>query len=136
MIYHFFSNYFSNILCLFYYYPHFHKLFNNFFIVKIANNIYSRKNLFNLCNHKNFFRPIWHVIICNKVFLYFHILTWSPTLNLTSSFLFFWSKSVYVLDFISAGSILFVLWYVFLYSLTRLSNLLIYIFLDIKIIYL
>ena len=126
---------FSIILCLFYYYPLFHKRFNNLFIVKLTNSIHSRKNLFNLCNHKNFYRPTWHVIICRSV-LYFHILTWSPPLNLTSSFWFFWSKSVYVLDFISTGFILFVLWYLFLYSLTILSNLLIYIFLDIEIIYL
>ena len=42
-------------------------------------------------NHKNFFRPIWNVTICENI-LHFDALTWSSTSNLGSSLLFFFIK--------------------------------------------
>ena len=64
------------------------KCSNNFFTIKITNNICWRNNVFECYNHKNFFGPIWS-ISCSKYVWYFDILTWSPTLNLGSSLLFF-----------------------------------------------
>ena len=74
---------------------------NNFFIIKIANNICSQHSIFTFFIHKSFFRPIPFA----KMFLYFDILTWSTTLNLGSSLLFFLLKSV-TLDVTSTGFIL------------------------------
>ena len=68
--------------------------------------------------------------------LYFEILTILPILNLGSSSLTFLQELTYVLHFASTGVILIVLRYVLLYLLTILSNLLIYTFYDIDVMYL
>ena len=68
------------------------------------------------------------------MFLYFHILTISPILNLGSSTLILLLESIYVLDFTSTGFILIVLLYVLLYLLTISSYLSIYTFFDIEVI--
>ena len=50
------------------------KASNNFFVLKIINNIWSWPGVFNFFTHKNLFRSIWNRAFC-KVFLYFDILT-------------------------------------------------------------
>ena len=101
---------------------------NNFFIIKIDNNICSQHSIFTFFIHKNFFRPIPFA----KMFLYFDILTWSTTLKLESSLLFFLLKSI-TLDVTSTCFVLVVLRYVLLYLLAISSNLSIYAFLDIGV---
>ena len=87
---------------------------NNFFSIKIINNISIWHSIFNFFNHKNFFRPIWNVT--------------SPILNLGSLLLISLLESIYVFHFTSAGFILFDIWYLLLYLLTISSNLSIYKF--------
>ena len=67
-------------------------------------------------------------ILLQKLFLYFDILTISPTLNLRPSLLFSLLKSLCVFRFTPTGFILMVLWYVFLYLLARSYSLSIYTF--------
>ena len=71
-----------------------------------------------------------------KKFLYIDILTISSILNLGSWYIIYLLDSIYVLGFTSTGFILIVLWYVLLYLLTISSNLWIYTFFDIQVIYL
>ena len=107
---------------------------NNFFTLKISNNICPRNSILKLANHRNFFRPIWNLTFCKKIFLCFNILTWSPSLNLGYFSLFSLSKSMYVLDLTSGGFISIVLWYLLFYLLTISANLLIYTFFNVEVI--
>ena len=89
---------------------------------------------FNLFNHKDLFRPIWRVIFCKNVFIF-----WYSYLIANFRFrifiIFSTLKSIYMLDFISTGFILMLLWYVLLYSLTISSILSKDTFFDIEVIY-
>ena len=96
----------SKLFFIFFLQFFFVKRSNNFFTVKITNNICSRHSILNFFNHKNFFWPIWYLF--EKMSLYFDILTWFATSKLGFSLLFALLKSKYVLDFTSAGSILIV----------------------------
>ena len=69
-----------------------------------------------------------------KIFLYFDILTGSRTSNLGSSILFSLLKSIYVLNFTSAGLILIVLSYVLLYLLHASAKLSNYTFFDTEVV--
>ena len=95
IVYHFFLNhFFYPKFCLIYILLFFFvKLSDNFFTVKMTNNICPRHSIFNFFNYKNFFRPIWNVSLCKK-FFYFDILTWSSILNLGTLSLFFIPKSM------------------------------------------
>ena len=57
-----------------------------------------------------------------KLFLYFHILAWSPTWNIVSLSLTCLIELIYTLFLRSTVFILIVLWYVLLYSFTISSN--------------
>ena len=70
-----------------------------------------------------------------KMFLYFGILTWLPTLNLESFLITSLIESFYALSLTLTGFILLVLWHVLLYSSTISYNLLIYTFFDIEVMY-
>ena len=70
------------------------------------------------------------------MFLYVHILTISSILNSGSLSLIPSLKVICVTDFTSTGLILIFLWYVLLYIFPLSSNLLIYSFFDIEVIYL
>ena len=69
------------------------------------------------------------------MFLCYYILTWLPTSNLGSLYLFSRRKLKYVLDLISIDIILIVLWQVLLYLISTLFNLSIYTFFDIETMY-
>ena len=46
------------------------KCSNNFFTIKIINNICPWNCIFNFTNNKNFFRPIWHVSFSKNIFIF------------------------------------------------------------------
>ena len=50
----------------------FSKRSNNFFIFKIASNIWPRNSIFNFCNNKSFFRPIKNIVFCKNVFVFWY----------------------------------------------------------------
>ena len=92
-------------------------------------------SVFDFCVHRSFFLPIWSVSFSENVFV-FDILIWSPTLNLGSLSLLFLPESNYRLFLTSAGFIVIVLWYILLYLFPISSNLSIYTFYDIEVMYL
>ena len=47
------------------------KCSNNFFSVKIMNNICPQHSYFNFFNYKNFLRPIWGVTFSKKIFFWY-----------------------------------------------------------------
>ena len=83
-----------------------------FFFIKCPNNLFTIKVLYYICPYVH--DSIFNFFSNNNLF-WPNILTWWPTLKLGSLSLFSMSKSVYVLDFTSAGFILLVLWYLLLY---------------------
>ena len=70
-----------------------------------------------------------------KMLLYFDILTWLPSLNFGIFLLFSLLKPIYMLSFTSASFFLMVLWDMVLYLWTMSSNLSIYTFFDIEVLY-
>ena len=110
---------------------------NNFFAIRIANNICPRNNIFNFFYHKNFARSIWHVTFCKNVvvFQYFYMIT---NFKFKIFFIILFIKvNVSARLYINIYSfILIVLRYLWLYLLTISSNLSIYILLHIEVIYL
>ena len=48
----------------------FQKRSNNFIAFKITNNISPRNSIFNFCNNKDFFRPIWNIAFCKNGFTF------------------------------------------------------------------
>ena len=82
----------------------------NVFIIKVSDTVCSWKEIF-------FF------FLTTKIFINFHIITWSPVLNLGSLLLFSTSKWIYVLDLTSIDFIFIHLWYVLFYLSTSSSNL-------------
>ena len=81
---------------------------NNFFSIKIISEICPWLNILNICNHKNFFRPIWRVNLFKKR-LYFNFITMSLTFILGPLSLISLLESVCVLDFTLTGFILIAL---------------------------
>ena len=113
----------------------FKKRSNNLFFVKITNNICPRRCVFKFCNHKNFFRPIWSVTFCKNVSIW-------PYSNNIINFKFrifiinpFTKSNLCNWFYINRVDFNF-LWYVLLYIFPLSSNLLIYSFFDIEVIYL
>ena len=112
---------FCNFLC---------KTFQQFLCPYFTNNM-STEKFFKLFNHKNFFRLIWNIAFCQIVFIF-----WNSN-NITN-----FKFRVFIINFFtrddlaSTSFILIVLWYVLLYLLIILSNLSIYIFFDIEVMYL
>ena len=89
------------------------KYSNNFFTVKIINNMCPQHNIFNFFNLKTS-SDQFGVQTISKIFLYFDILTISPISNLGFLLLISLLDSIYVLGFTPTGVILTVLWYIFI----------------------
>ena len=81
---------------------------NSILSIKVLSDKCPQNSVFFCFNQKNFFRPIWSVIFC-KINLCLDILTWLRTSYLGSLSLFSTSKSMYLICFVSAGSILIAL---------------------------
>ena len=45
---------------------------NNFSAIKISNNLSPRHRMFDFFNHKEFFRPVWKVTFCKKIFVFWY----------------------------------------------------------------
>ena len=110
-------------------------IYDNFSIWHIAfeimNNTCPGNIIFNFCDYKNFFRPIWSISFSKKVsvFWYYNMIT-----NLKFRIFIILLESIYVSFLKLTGFILIVLWYFLLYSFTISSNLSIYTFFDIGVI--
>ena len=81
----FFLYYFFNsklfLICFLQFF--FIKSCSNFYSIKVFYYICPRLSIFNLFNHKDFFKSIQSVTFCKIIFifiyLYIHLFTWSPT---------------------------------------------------------
>ena len=67
--YYFFNSKFI-LICFWQFF--FVKSSNNFFSIKIINNICQRHNVFNFLNQKHFFWPIWNVTFCKNIFTFWY----------------------------------------------------------------
>ena len=102
----------------------------NFFSIKITNKICPRHSIFNFCNRKNFFRAIWNVIFSKNIFMFWYS-------KIKTNFTF---RSFLIIFFIKvkiyAWLYTILLWYISLYLFTTSSNLSMYQFFDIEVMYL
>ena len=108
----------------------FHKSFDNFFTIKIINNICPWHCIFNFFKYNNF-RPVWSISFCKNVFAfwYSYMIT---NFEFESLSLISLPTLICILSLTSSDLILIVLWYVLFYLLTMSSNLSIYTFFVIK----
>ena len=124
-----FCYFFYSKFCLIYLFQFFFvKRSNNFFTIKIANDV-SGTLFFTFLNTKNLFRSIRNKIFFENFFEHFFIFWYSymiTNFKFSIFLIIFLSESIYVLNFIFTSVILIVLWYVLLYLLTISSNLSIY----------
>ena len=108
---------------------------NNFFTIKIINNICLWHSIFNFFTYKNFFWPIRSIDFCKNVFVFWYSYLISNFKFRIIAITFFIRVNTRII-FSLTGFILIVLWYVLLYLLTILSNPSIYTVFDNKVIYL
>ena len=108
---------------------------NNLFVFKIANNICPLSKILTsvVTETSSDQFETWRFV---KIFLYLDILTIWRTLNSGSLSLISWLEPIHELGFIWTRFILIILWYVLLYLLTISTNLSIYTFFDIEVMYL
>ena len=121
-----FAYFFNCNLCLIWLLQFFFIKHPNFFFT--VNVFYCIRSLYS-----NFIFFVWSVIFGKNVFIF-----WYSYMITNFKFRIFITtlKSIYVLDFTSKAFISTVLWYALLHSVTISSNLSIYTFLDIAVIYL
>ena len=100
---------------------HFRKTFNNFFSLKITNNVCPRHNIFRFFNHKFFFWQIWSVTCSKNIFIFWY--SKIVTNFKFRSFIINFFTIVNMFDFTLKGLILIVLWSVLLHLLTILFTL-------------
>ena len=62
----FFLSTFSTLNCFWFVFV---KYSNNFFAIRIINNICPQHSIFNFFNHKNIFRPIWSISFRKNIFI-------------------------------------------------------------------
>ena len=94
---------------------------NNFFTIKIFNNICPWNCILNFFDYKTFFRPIWSMLLCKNGFVFWYYkmtLAWNlGSLSLNASIY----ESIYVLSLTSiASSYLFYDMYFSIYLLYHL----------------
>ena len=129
IIYHFFySEFFLTSLLEFF----FIKCSSNFFSIEIINNICTWNCIFNFNNNKNFFRPVWCIPFSKNIFVFrnsYVIANFKFRIFIIN---FFFKINICII--FNIGRFLYS--YVYLYSSTISSNLLIYIFFDTEVMYL